>query len=350
MSPRLRRALVYGLFTTAWLGGCSVIVPSDVPEYRCSGNDPSSCPSGMVCDAISLLCVSPTPEPDAPDEVPEEGTGEDSGADHDGPNGPSALGGECVIDADCEAGLLCGGSTILTTAVVPANTRVCTKPCCTSANCAAGFVCFPAATGGNYCVAAAKADRTPPGVGGKGGGETCAGHTACRSGLCTAGRCVDTCCDPDQCAAGTTCRISTVNAHAGWACGVPAGGATKEVNESCSQNSDCKNDNCVQPFAALRCTPPCCRATDCTSLGLANNVCAYGQAGNDYIKWCFGPNAAGQALGATCNSNNECASRYCDSELGRCANVCCTNSDCASGESCKPSPGSTPFLRCVKNR
>lgn len=350
LSPR--RALC---FVAVGLVGCSLIVPDAVPSYRCTGADPSACPSGLVCDPVALVCVQSSALVDGGDEEtpPEDDGGEDVKTDQDGPSGPSPLGGNCFVDTDCASGLLCGSSTILTTTIVPANSKpVCTRPCCRSSDCAAGFICFPGGTGGNYCVAAKKADRTPPSSGGKSGGQTCADDTDCRSGLCTATKCVDTCCDPSDCAAPTQCRVSTVNGHVGWACGAPNPGTTLDLNGDCSgaNASKCKNDNCVQPFSTPRCTPTCCSASDCTALGFANNVCAYGTAGTDQLKWCFEPNGSGKALGSTCTANADCASRYCDAELGRCANVCCTTTDCGSGESCRPSPGGTPLLRCVKDR
>jgi hypothetical protein len=350
-SPRIRRMLST-LFIPASLVGCSLIVPSEVPTYRCVGSDPSSCPAGLVCDATSLVCViPPSPDDGGDDVIADEDAGLDAQPDRDVFE-PSTMGGDCVVDSDCASGLLCGTSTILTTTIVPANSKaVCTKPCCRSSDCEAGFVCFPGGTGGNYCVSAEKADREVPPSGGKSAGQTCTTNNNCRSGLCTGGRCVDTCCDPGQCASGTTCRVATVNAHVSWACGVANGGSAKELAATCTDNASCKNDNCVQPFSsAKRCTPPCCSSADCSALGFSGNVCAYGSAGNDQLKWCYEPNAAGKAVGATCSDKAECASRYCDAELGRCANVCCTSDDCATGETCRPSPVGTPFLRCVKNR
>ena len=357
MTVRVRSAMAYPLLATATLVGCSLIVPSEVPEYRCSTAAPSSCPAGLICDTATLLCVSGLPQLDGGEEdvITDDDGGRDGGPDDDGAVGPSPLGEHCVVDGDCVSGLLCGTSTILTTAIVPANSKpICTKPCCTSTDCTAGFVCFSAGTGGNYCVAADKADRTPPAGGGRTGGHACSGPTQCRSGLCTGGRCVDTCCEPDDCASGTTCRVGTVDAHDAWICGAPSAGATGELDAACGASQPataCKNDNCVQPFSAgYRCTPTCCSAKDCTDLGFANNVCAYGDTGNAQLKWCFERNASGKALNTTCTANSDCASRYCDRELGRCANVCCTSADCAQDESCRPSPVGTPFLRCVKNR
>lgn len=337
------------------LAGCSLIVPGEVPSYRCSGEDPSACPTGLVCDSVALVCVSPSSIVDGGDEqaVPVEDAGPDVVGEEDAPSGPSPVGGSCVDDSNCASGLLCGTSTILTTAIVPTNAQsVCTRPCCRSADCAAGFVCFPGGTGGNYCVAAGKAGRTPPTTGGKSGGQSCADHDECRSGLCTASRCVDTCCEPSQCASGTTCRIATVNAHVTWACGVPNGGAALDLNGTClGDNARCKNDNCVQPFSAThRCTPPCCSASDCSALGFAGNVCAYGQAGTDQLKWCYEANAGGKAAGSSCSASADCASRYCDAELKQCANTCCADADCAGSEVCRPTLSGTPFLRCVKPR
>lgn len=355
MSALRARRTAYALLVTGSLIGCSLIVPNEVPTYHCTGTAPSSCPSGLVCDPVALVCVPPSAIDDGGEDVviDEEDAGKDASPDQDAPARPSPLGGNCIVDGDCAGGLLCGTSSVLTTTIVPANSKpVCTRPCCRSSDCATGFVCFPGGTGGNYCVAAAKADRDPPATGGKTGGQTCSSDQNCRSGLCTDGRCVDTCCAPDHCATGTTCRIATVNMHVGWACGVPNVGATKDVGATCGSHAECKNDNCVQPFSGNRCNPPCCSARDCTELGFADNVCAYGNAGSDHLKWCYAPNTnpEAKAVGATCTDNSQCKSRYCDAELRRCANVCCTSVDCAVGESCRPSPGGTPLLRCVKDR
>ncbi|MBX3207989.1 MAG: hypothetical protein KF764_23280 [Labilithrix sp.] len=373
LSLRVRRTL-FATAVTVVLVGCSLIVPSEVPAYRCTGEDPSSCPSGTVCDTASLTCVSPSALPEAGADDDDDDAAGDASPDRDGPSGPSPIGGDCVVDGDCAAGLLCGTSTILTTQIVPANSKpICTKPCCASTDCPSGFVCHAAATGGNYCVSAARADRTLPPSGGKAVGQTCASPSECRYGLCTGRcqndgskfcdkaedcgggecmnrRCSDSCCEASQCTSGSTCRVMTVATHIVWACGTANAGG-KELDASCVQNSECRNDNCVfGTFPAKRCTPPCCSSSDCTALGFTNNVCAYGSNGNDRIKWCFEPNSAGAAIGATCSSDTDCLSRYCDSELRKCLNVCCTDSDCANDETCRPSPVGTPYLRCVKDR
>src|SRR5262249_22705411 len=158
--------------------------------------------------------------------------------------------------------------------------------CCTSGDCPTGFVCFPAGTGGNYCVAAKKAQRSPPQAGGNGPGEACNAHADCRSGLCsghcqngalcydqtdcssgpctTGGRCTDTCCRGTDCASGSTCLVWNVATHIGWVCAPIAPSATKDLGETCSATIDCKNDNCVfGTFPNKRCTPSCCSSADC---------------------------------------------------------------------------------------
>lgn len=330
------RGLSYAVVATTWLIGCSLLVPSSLPDYRCSGADPSVCPEGMVCDTVSLLCVAPT------DIVPPELDASEDAAPH-----PEGVGGNCINDDDCSGDLLCGTSTLLTTAIVTGNSKpVCTRPCCASADCPTGFVCFATGTGGNYCVSAEKAGRTPE-AGGKGGGLLCQHDTDCRSGLCESGRCVDTCCNPDQCSNDSTCRVGRVANHVAWICASSSDGG-KALGEACGSTVECENENCVQPFSSgYRCTPPCCSTLDCARFGFENNVCAYGQAGTDYLKWCFEANTGGKELGAECQSNADCASRYCDNERGRCANVCCTSDDCANDETCQPSLAGTPYLRCV---
>lgn len=383
MRTRPRRLAAGFVAAMLALAGCSIIVPSSVPAYHCLPGDPAACPASLVCDPTTLRCVGAGADGDAGDvDVTEDPADAGDDLPVDGALRPSPLGGKCVVDGDCEDGLLCGTSTLLTTAIVPVNSQpICTKPCCSTTECAPGFVCFSAATGGNFCVAADRAERTPPPAGGKSAGGSCTKATDCRSGLCAgrcqdapgtacntaedcpsgacsgSRRCVDTCCASSDCTGGSTCRILTVATHVVWSCGAPnSGSAVKDLGETCSATSECKNDNCVGfPEPAKKCTPPCCTSKDCAALGFADHVCAYGESGNDRIKWCFAVpsgdgGATSAALGAACNANFDCASRYCDAELRKCLNVCCTDEDCGDDEACRPSPVGTPLLRCVKDR
>ncbi len=365
--PKVRRhAALLTVTGLSLLIGCQLLVPSDLPEFRCLTSNPSACPSGTLCDPVSLLCVNvivvADARSDATDSSPDSGPRIDAGPQ---------LGAECVVDDDCKVGPICGTSTLLTTEIVPSNSKpICTRTCCTSEDCPSGFVCFGTGTGGNYCVAASKAGRTLPATGGKGPGDTCVEGSDCRSGLCagrcanvvgqcskdsecTTGscslRCADTCCGDSTCGT-STCRIETIATHVIWACAAPNPSPAKDtgISQTCAATTDCKNDNCVfGTFPNKRCTPTCCKSADCAAMGFTNNVCAYGNNGNDQIKWCFEPSAGTTPNGADCQVATDCASRFCDSALRKCAAVCCTDSDCGVGEVCRPSPVNTPYLRCV---
>jgi hypothetical protein len=356
-----RRILVGLALAAAVAFGCSVIVPAELPDFACSGSSASACPSGMVCDTAQGKCVVEAGVIDEDAGDTDAGDGPDATVDADG--GPAAVGSPCRVDGDC-ASLLCGTSTILTTTITSGSGPVCTKTCCTSADCPSGTVCFSGGTGGNYCVAAAKALRTPPATGGKSPGATCSGSPECRSGLCQLGRCLDTCCLVGACSAGTTCRVSTITsptpAHDSWVCAPPPPGADAGDGQKCVSQSDCKNDNCIgsgllPPDAGTpeprACRPSCCNKQDCvTQLG-AGSHCAYSTSGTDQIKFCFfTTKTSGLTKNQPCGTNTECQSDYCDAELQKCLEVCCADSDCAANEVCRPSGVSTPFLRCVPSR
>src|SRR5690606_9247514 len=106
MRPR-NAALILGA-AVSLLASCSLLVPGELPAYRCAGTDPSSCPPAMVCDEATQLCVLPEPI-DGGDEEDVEDSGDFDGDGGDsGPAEPSDIGGSCVADRDCKAGLLCG--------------------------------------------------------------------------------------------------------------------------------------------------------------------------------------------------------------------------------------------------
>lgn len=351
MIRRAPRIAVGVLALALAAGGCQLLVSSDLPEFRCSAADPSACPSGTVCDLAIGRCVADAGALDGGEEDAGEDALEAGDARSDQDAGPLPLGAPCRIDGDCADGL-CGTSTILTPPITQGTGPICTKPCCTSAACPSGFVCFGAGTGGNYCVPAAKADRTPPSSGGKAPGALCNGNGECRSGYCTGGRCLDTCCRPQDCSPGTICRLASVNVpppgHDLWVCAPPKPGADGGVGAQCGNNGvDCQNDACI-PTASGNCRPPCCGKSSCASAGFPNGHCIYGLSNNDYFKFClFSTSGTDLPLGASCANDGECQSDYCDPEQKKCMEICCTDGDCPGGQSCRPSAVGTPFLRCV---
>jgi hypothetical protein len=354
MSGRSRRtrriagALALPLLFVGVLVGCELIVSGDLPTYTCTGTDPSSCPSGMTCNAATSTCVPST------DPGNEGGPSIDAPTERDTSPTLAAIGAPCTTDVACQSNL-CGTASVLTSAIVTDQGSVCTTPCCTTADCPTDFVCYATATGGNYCVAATNAGRTPPNDGGGGNaGANCTANSDCRSGLCSADdHCVDTCCRNEDCNAGTVCKFFDKLAgpagttHIAWACAPPNAGGNSDGQQCPSQDlTECQNNNCVLIGGQNVCDPFCCTTNDCAKAGLTNYVCGYSTSQVETFKECFAARDAG-AEGANCSTKLECSSNFCDS-TGKCARPCCRSSDCNTGESCKPADG-TPFLRCVKN-
>lgn len=344
------RASVLAALGVAMVIACQVIVPSELPDFACTGESASACPSGMVCDARIGRCVA-----DGVAEGGAQDAGEDVDADAGDARtdaGPAPIGSPCRVDADC-ASKLCGTDTFLTPTMTAGTGPVCTQPCCTSADCPPATVCFGAGTGGNYCVAAAKAQRTPPATGGKSAGETCGDNNQCRSGLCQSGRCFDTCCTYSQCSTGTTCRVSTVQTPPGatrhdiWVCAPSPPGSDAGPADKCADHPDCYNANCIGFDAGRVCRPSCCTRADCNQqLGSTAAHCAYSTSNTDQIKFCFlTTNTLASPNGTTCGTPTECQSDYCDDGASKCLSICCVDSDCAATEACRPSPKG--FLRCV---
>lgn len=346
MALRARHVTASAFVLGALVFGCQMIVSSDVPDFACASTDPSACPRGLTCDLGLGKCVVAPDTTDGSDEADADSSVTpiaDASVDREA--GPSALGVACRIDSDCESGL-CGTNAMLSPAITQGTGPFCTQTCCTSQDCKPGFVCFGPGTGGNYCVASAKLGLSPR-TNSALAGASCTADGDCRSGNCENNRCLDTCCSSANCAAGTTCRIVAVNAttpaHEVWACAAPPG--PKDAGATCLDNAECSSNACV-PTGSGACRIPCCGRASCAAAGFANQRCTYGPSNNDVYKLCFGSGGV-KTVGSTCQTDNECASLYCDAELKQCAETCCVDADCPTKQVCRPSAIQTPFLRCV---
>ena len=281
---------------------------------------PQNCLSPKQCDPLTQQCADPTA------------------------NYP--IGHSCASDKEC-ASTLCAFPALLGGV---GNGAVCTKLCCTSNDCDAGFICDATGSGGRYCLDATTAGRSTPGTGA--GGTSCGDGTACRSGLCTGGACVDTCCSSSDCQNGTSCTLQAPAGHNGFWCGHTNGGGNG--NQFCSGNDSCKSELCADYAGdGARCVAPCCTSQGgaCGSIesGLIDIVCvenALQDKPNDSFLVCTGFNGTGNApFGSSCASNDDCASDNCDTAGSKkCTDVCCTDANCPQG-TCRPD--SNGALRCV---
>jgi hypothetical protein len=348
MAKRARLGLGHAAASAAFVAlavfGCQAIIGNAPPAFTCASADPSACPPGSACDLATGQCVGAA---DAGDEetadLPDADASavRDARADQDA--GPAKVGTPCRVDGDC-ASKLCGTSAMLTPTVTQADGPLCTKPCCTSAECDTGFVCFGAGTGGNYCVPPKNLARAAPGT--KTPGTSCSSNAECRSGRCEGTRCLDTCCSNANCAAPTTCRLVTVNAgvpRESWNCAVPTG--TLDAGQNCGVDGQCSSNSCV-PSAGGSCRLPCCGKASCEAAG-AGSACVYGLsvATNDRFKFCG--NFAGAAAGQACQTDPQCKSQVCDAELRTCVEPCCVDTDCPASQVCRPAATGNPFLRCI---
>jgi hypothetical protein len=348
--PHAARLAASALALAMAAAGCSLIVSGDVPDFQCLPGSAAACPTGMTCNA-SARCVVDEGGIDPVEAGEEDAPDEDvTDAGHEAEAGPAPNGTKCRVDNECKS-RLCGSGTILTAAITAATGPICTTTCCRSEDCGPSFVCFNGGTGGGYCVPASLAQRTPPATGGKTGGSTCSNNNECRSGLCAGPgtkRCLDTCCSDGQCGAGSVCRIKAVGApgpnHDTWVCAAAEVGATAAAGAACTNApAECRSDTCIGSI----CVPACSGHATCVAIpGFVNGHCRYGTSGADLIKYCQKTTPPGLANGATCMNDSDCQYDYCDGELKKCTNVCATDADCTSVETCRPSTG-TPRLRCV---
>lgn len=345
---------------------CEVLVPGDLPPYACQGSDPSSCPAGQYCDGARCIpCDVQHCGADAGGDVAvgDTGIGGDSGSEADAPldgdaqtmDAPpndgagcsgGALGCPCAANTDC-ASHICGVADVLSSSFTNMAGAVCTQTCCTSSDCAAGFVCYGAGTGGSYCVAAAVLSR-PAVPNGAGPGGGCNAPTDCRSGVCSSGHCVDTCCADSQCASPTTCALTpSIDGHTSFVCVVHAGTADRG---SCSASGSCASGVC----SYQTCRPHCCGIASAMTSGY--HSCALDAVGPDVYAYADFPTSdpTGGDFGAACTTDDQCKSRACNTTAGTCSDVCCVDADCAGYGAlvCRPdqkgpSPLTTLHLLCV---
>jgi hypothetical protein len=246
---------------------------------------------GTICDPVTLMCIAP------------RGPGE-----------------ACNVDPQCADGLLCFDSIALglRSSDIGGAARVCSKACCTDAECPPESVCWASGTGARGCIPRTLLASGPAGA------PTdlpCGRHGDCGGGACTA-RSSPAYDDPER-------RAFTCGAAPGTSSG------------SCDTSSDCRSGVCVPYcggfFCEYFCADPCGANADCS----VEDYCGYVRLGSgDVVQACvlrsdFG--TGGQ--GAPCASSSDCGGLACLSggSGNYCADVCCSDADCGSATyACRP--------------
>ncbi|HEX8793347.1 MAG TPA: hypothetical protein VF765_20530 [Polyangiaceae bacterium] len=355
-------------------GGCEFAIGDTVPAFYCNGG-PNPCPPGQVCDTqrthtcvpncntagcssgktcdqgtgvclpttmgdsggMPEVSVNETSDQDAADVVDSMMT-EDEGSPpmETGPDTmnpcPGGIKCSCGGDSQCNS-KLCVDQLSVGTGLYQAagSTNFCSQPCCISADCPAGTVCYATGQGGNYCVDPTWIGRSS-GSGAKQGGDTCSlGPRDCRSGLCDgSGHCVDTCCSTGQaaneCAGSTTCTFgnfpgaNSIDKNFAAYCG---SGGNSAGGSSCSVNSECQSNLCN-----TRCANACRNTSDCTGSNSCEYVIPTMTTPAPIVAACY-PVQGSLAMGATCDPSNDQCKGFCDPTSNQCTGVCFTDTDCS---------------------
>ncbi|MBK7582299.1 MAG: hypothetical protein IPI67_19095 [Myxococcales bacterium] len=270
------------------------------------------------------------------------GTGGAGGTGGSGGSVAGELGSPCAATSNCNTGLFCENPAVFGAATGP---TVCMSGCCKSEDCGnEANVCFPAVGGGSACVPAASVGRGPLGT--KAAGAACGANSECRSGLCDAKQCFDTCCGDSGCSGSQYCVRRTLpgTSRLVMACGTNIGNGG--FLAFCSSGSSaCQSGLCLNTIPAV-CSKTCCTSKDCA--GSVSLACVQ----NSGIRFCGNYSGGTKLLGATCTDSTECKSGHCLGPTGGpyyCSDTCCSDFDCGAGFGCRPATlGSTNYLLCLK--
>jgi hypothetical protein len=278
-------------------GTCQLDVPDDCNAM------PSLCSATQICDATSGTCV-------------------DVGRDGD----------TCQLDGQCQSrrcysreslGLIDSGG-------------ICSRACCTDANCAAGFHCAIDGTGARGCV-----PSRPPDCGGTecvhqddalvfqcssssgflGGGIPCSDHWQCVSNLCREGSCAD------PCGSVADCPGAPFWSNGEVAC-LMAGYRTSTSDVRWVSVCTYDRDDLPNGTQGMRCGgDSACRDDLCVDV---DETC---------------PDGSPCAPGAMCSDGSACPVR------DFCADACCNDDQCPLDHLCSPIAHNSRWeMHCVPAR
>ena len=271
-----------------------------VPTTGCLAM-PGSCPAGQRCDPAMNRC-----QPLAP------------------------LGALCGTDGDCASGACFEAAALSYTG--SASGRVCSAPCCATADCGGG-VCRVTALGGRGCV---PATTDAPGA--------CGDNRDCAQGICHASAAVTTGGSPHLrtvCAPGTPQTLdhcSTSLCVFGFCAQCNSGTCLSNgCAISCTGGAECASGICVSGL----CRDPCRTSAECPT----EQRCGLLSHNSDRIQGCVFRQRGLSSAGSHCGTATDCVDNYCNG-AGRCSAVCCTDADCGS-DVCRPVNNGGWEMRCV---
>ena len=181
-------------------------------------------------------------------------------------------------------------------------------------------------------------------------GSPCTSDGDCRSNSCILDTrqtgtpmryCTDYCGSNDYCGGGTTCQVWGSDTGI---CLTELTTQVRGVGITCSDTTlRCQGGprTCIEfASSAFMCSQACCTNSNCPS---GYFCAAWGNAsigpigGVDTVPVCWPEAATGahnRQAGASCTSNTECASEFCDRTLNVCVDLCCNNNSCPNGLTC----------------
>jgi hypothetical protein len=319
--------------------GCEAIVGEASSSVACI-DVPGACDVGWAC--VAGTCTECPGDDCAPlgmdgghdaghdvgvDVTVPVDTGHDAGHDVGIDTGPpkreastlAAIGEGCSLNTGCMSGLCVSSQDLNGVTIV--GTSVCSLPCCTSADCGAGNVCYPTEAGG-LCI------------------------TATVAGTCSGGQCGTSCCMKSDCS-GEECASSTTSFGGSVPSCQPGGGGGD--GDNCDEDTDCDDGVCASDGEGdTECVSSntCCSDTDCAGVGGACQWVTVNDADGSSMpvfRSCLDMGTGNKPTGDPCSDDTDCVDGLCLKLPGQtaslCTQACCNDANCSSAVSrwiCEP--------------